>query len=117
MSRSNHIPQRESFEKELLQRIITYLEAHLSMQITVSLTASEFNLSKTALQRLFKTHLQQTFQQYLENLRMSRAIQLIYEGRGIKEIMFEVGYRHRSSFNKAFLKKFKHPPIYFRKRR
>lgn len=116
MGGTNHIPKKEeTFEERLIEQITRYLIENMRLSINVSKVASLFNISPSTLQRLFKKYLHHSFQHYLENLRISRARKLINEGWRIKEIMYEVGYKHRSTFNKAFLKKYHYPPSHFRR--
>jgi AraC-like DNA-binding protein len=46
---------------------------------------------------------------------MDKALQLLKEGKWIKEVIPATGYKNRSTFNNAFIKAFKHPPSYFKK--
>lgn len=114
-SGSNHIPkQEEGYEKKLVTKIASYLSEHIHESLKVSDVAAIFKLSTSTIQRLFKNHLHQTFQHYLEDMRMTKAMNLVKQGLRIKEVMYATGYKYRSTFNKAFLKKYNHPPGYFR---
>ncbi|MEO6868114.1 MAG: AraC family transcriptional regulator [Ginsengibacter sp.] len=116
MKGSNHIPQPiNTGEENLIEKIIQYLRAHVDIDLKVSVVANLFDISPATLQHLFKKYIHQSFQHYVEEIRMTLAFELLMQGKRIKEIMQATGYTYRSAFNKAFLKKFKHPPGYFRK--
>lgn len=114
MAGSNHIPKFPG-ENGLISRIARYINEHMKKDLTLTSVADHFGVSTSTLQNLVKKHLKQTFQKYLEDQRMAKAFSLVVEGRRIKEIMQVTGYKYRSTFNAAFLKKYKHPPKYFRK--
>lgn len=116
MKGSNHVPQPMSTgEERFLEKIVRHLLGHLHTDLRVGRVANHFEISPATLQHLFKEYRHQSFQHFVEEKRMTKAFELVMQGMRIKEIMQEAGYAYRSAFNKAFLKKFKHPPTYFRK--
>lgn len=116
MKGSNHVPQpTKTIEEKQIDKIIQFILSHLHTDLKVAVVANIFEISAATLQNLFNKYLHQSFQHFIEDKRMTRAFELLMQGRRIKEIMQQTGYAYRSAFNKAFLKKFKHPPSFFRK--
>ena len=71
-------------------------------------------LSVSTLQRAFQKRFGMSPKQYLLRLRMSRALELLAEGRySVKEIAFRCGFTDEKYFSRAFRKKYGHPPSYF----
>lgn len=115
MAGSNHIPKEQGYEKNLFYKIALYLEGHLQDSLSVKSIALQFNLSTPTLQQLFIKYGHKSVQHYIGDIRMQRAMKLIIAGGRIKEVMLQTGYRQRSTFYKAFIKKFRFPPGHFRK--
>ena len=93
-----------------------YVVEHLDTDLSAPVVAREFNFTLSTLHHLFKKYEEQTYQRFVEDTRMKRALYLITkEGRRVKEAMYATGYHNRSTFNAAFKRHFKHPPRHFRK--
>lgn len=59
--------------------------------------------SVRSLTRLFKTHLDLSFLQYLKMLRMVKAMELLMEtNKNVSEVAFEVGYSSIAAFSNTF---------------
>jgi AraC-like DNA-binding protein len=108
-------PNELFHEQNRLERIKKYIDDNLKGNLGAAIVAKKFELSVSSLLHIFKKHEQQTYQHYLENVRMKKAMELIKAGKWIQEIMDATGYKYRSTFHKAFKRKFKHPPGYFGK--
>jgi AraC-like DNA-binding protein len=79
--------------------------------------AVEFHLSPAYLQKLFKHETGFRMGEWLNELRLQRAAQLLESSYlSIKEITHTVGYEHPSSFIRAFERRFTQPPARYRKR-
>jgi AraC-like DNA-binding protein len=103
-------------EYNRVELIKHYVVEHLESDLSASVVANEFKISLSTLHHLFKKYGEQTYQRYVEEVRMNRAIYLITkEGFRINEAMYATGYRHRATFNAAFKRKFNHTPSHFRK--
>ncbi len=77
--------------------------------------ASEFNLSKSHLQHLFKAQTGLRLGHIIIEQRLDRAAQLLKStNMRIKEIAGAVGYEHTSSFIRAFERRFMQAPQAFR---
>lgn len=79
--------------------------------------ASEFNLSKSHLQHLFKRQTGLRLGQLLVEQKLQRAAHLLNNGNlRIKEIASAIGYEHTSSFIRAFERRFSEAPQTYRRR-
>ncbi len=103
-------------EYNRVEQVKKYIRKNIAADLRASVIAEKFELSISSLQRLFKSYEGVAYHQYLENTRMEIAHSLISKkGKRINEAMYATGYNHRSTFNHAFKKKFKHRPSHFRK--
>ena len=106
-------PYPEYNRVELVKR---YVVEHLESDLSAAAVAREYNFSLSTLHHLFKKYQGQTYQRYVEEMRMTRAFYLITkEGLRVGEAMYATGYHNRNAFNAAFKRKFKQPPGHFRK--
>ena len=97
-----------------IERIKEYILVNLSKDLSIGTVSGKFAMSASSLKRLFKKHTGSSYHQYVEGTRMEKAFELITKGQRTQQTMYATGYHYRSSFNKTFKKRFKHPPAYFR---
>jgi len=98
------------------KRVSELLEAIASGQpCSLERLASEFNLSKSHLQHLFKQQTGLRLGHTIIDHRLDRAAQLLKSTNlRIKEIAGAVGYEHTSSFVRAFERRFMRAPQAYR---
>jgi|SRR6185437_13674468 len=101
--------------KSRLERIKEYVLANLAADLSAGTVAEKFGLTESTLRYLFQSEEDESFHTYVERIRMNKAVQLLSEGKWVKEVMREAGYKNRSTFNNAFKKRFKHSPAFFKK--
>jgi transcriptional regulator GlxA family with amidase domain len=98
-----------------LERIMEYLSNNLSKNLSASAVAEHFEMSVSSLEHLFKENLGQTYHQYVEDMRMVTAFDLITkEGMRVQQAMYATGFKYKSTFNTCFKRKFGHAPSYFK---
>ncbi|MEG2197233.1 MAG: AraC family transcriptional regulator [Cellulosilyticaceae bacterium] len=86
-----------------LESILIYMNEHYTTSLTLSQVASDLNLSKYYLSKLFNTHLGYGFNEYLNHLRINLAKNLLLESHSsITSISYECGFENQRSFNRAF---------------
>ena len=107
--------EEHAHEKGRVEKIKEYLGGNLEKDLSMAVVATKFQLSVSSLQHIFKKYQQQSYRHYVESLRMAKALQLLREGKWVKEVFDATGYKNRATFNNAFKKTFKHSPSYFRK--
>jgi transcriptional regulator GlxA family with amidase domain len=96
--------------------VIDFMKANLHRKLTSKDLAEAADLSVSHLFRLFKAETRLTPKQYLIELRMARAGELITKSRlSMKEIMGQVGYDTYKNFLNRFKKSFRVSPSQYRK--
>lgn len=81
----------------------TFRESH--REIFLDEVAAVANLSKEAFCRYFKTRTRKSYINFLNEVRISRACQLLISNQlSIQQICFEVGFNNLSHFNRVFKK-------------
>lgn len=89
--------------QERAKRVIALLKENLAETPPLEAIARRVGCSPFHLSRIFSQEAGQTMTQYLRQLRMERAAQLLLEGRlKITAIALEVGYSSASHFSTAF---------------
>jgi AraC family L-rhamnose operon transcriptional activator RhaR len=84
-------------------QIIQYMEQTFAEELTLSLLTGLFQWSERHLQRLFKQHTGQTFNHYLQNLRIQKSCELLRHSQlNISMVAEAIGYKDMKSFNKLF---------------
>ena len=90
-----------------LTDIIRYLHEHYQTELLLDETARMFNMSVSAFCSFFKRYTGQTFVEFLNRLRISKACErLLTSDDDITSIGFECGFNNLSNFNRRF-KQFK----------
>lgn len=103
-------------EYSRVEQVKKYISENIAKDLSASIVSQRFELSVSSLQHLFKKYQGQSYHQYVEEVRMSKALYLITrEGKRINEAMYATGYKNRSTFRAAFKKKFNLRPSLFRK--
>jgi AraC-like DNA-binding protein len=97
-----------------VDRIKEYVSANLGNDLRMATVCRELQMNKYTLQHIFTPRQKETFHQYVERLRMEKALQLLAEGKWIKEVINAIGYNNRVTFNKAFKKRFHHTANYYK---
>lgn len=95
-----------------------HLARHLHEPIRLSLVASQVSrTSASHLARLFRQKYEMSFTDYLRELRMRRAAELLTNTtQPIRDIGTKVGYKDASRFAQHFKRRFEVPPRVYRKR-
>ena len=74
-------------------------------------------ISASSLQRPFEARFGISPKQYLNKLRMNRALELLMENKlSVKEIALVCGFSDEKYFSRAFKKKYGYPPSHFCKK-
>lgn len=96
---------------------VRYMNANFcDPQTDVKTVCAEAFISESSLQRAFAKYFGMSPKQYLINLRMNRALQLLTENElSVKEICFACGFTDEKYFSRAFKKKYNYPPSQLRK--
>jgi AraC-like DNA-binding protein len=86
-----------------LKPVLPYLYAHVSEQITLHNIAEKFGFSDRTLSRMFQSELSISFLQYVKQVRMVKAVELMLESNlTLSEIAYATGYLSISAFSNTF---------------
>lgn len=95
-------------------KIFQYITEHKA-EVTLSMVAEHFKLSKGYLSRYIKSRTGYTFSGLLQKLRLKEAAYLlINSGLSVEEIVFQVGYTDISNFYRVFKETYQMTPGEFR---
>ena len=89
---------------EHLYKAIMYINAHYFEEIDLEKLAQHVFVSTYYLSRLFRREMGVTFSDYLTKVRVSRAKELLMEGRTVEDVCGRVGYNDSNYFIKIFKK-------------
>ncbi|MEZ5503115.1 MAG: helix-turn-helix domain-containing protein [Halioglobus sp.] len=99
------IPFRE------LRAPVDYICRHFGNRISVDSLAKACNISVSALERRFRKHLNKTPHQYINEVRLANARQMLLETeKPVGVIALETGFADHSHFSRAYSKYFGMPP-------
>lgn len=98
-----------------VERVKEYVLANLATDLHIGIVAEKLGINKNTLRHLFKHQEGESYHDYVERMRMDKALQLLNKGKWVKEVMTATGYHNRGTFNNAFKKRYQYPAIYFKK--
>ena len=102
----------------LIEKILSYINANFSEELTLQLLANEFSISKNYLSKLFKVETGFGFSEYLTITRIKKAEHmLISTTMSISEIAFSCGFHDSNYFSYVFKKTNGNSPLQYRKKR
>jgi two-component system, response regulator YesN len=101
--------------KKLVDSIRHYLDQHYASEISLTTLSNLFHINSTHLSETFKNNIGQNFSDYLVNLRMENAKQLLKDKQlKIMDVANLVGYSNSGYFSTVFKKRFRQSPVEFR---
>lgn len=100
---------------EHLYKAIQYINAHYFEDLNLDILAQNVFVSSYYLSHLFRREMGVTFSDYLTKVRVSRAKELLMEGRSVEDVSECVGYRDGNYFIKIFKKYVGVTPSKYRK--
>ena len=105
-----------AIHSEKLKTVRDYMELHYMDAIAVSDLAKMCYFSEYHFMRFFKKHMNMTCMEFLNNLRLEKAVELLKDGNAsILEVSLSVGFHNLSYFHRAFKKKYRMTPGEFLK--
>jgi AraC-like DNA-binding protein len=88
---------------ERLRRACDYINDHAHQEITRNAVAEVVHMSVSGFSRFFKSHTGMTFQEFVADVRISRAcLLLVTSDLPITDISLECGFADLSTFNRTF---------------
>lgn len=90
---------------EATQQVIELVRKDYTQDLTLKMVADALHLNAVYLGQLFKKEMHSSFSQYLNQVRIKKAQQLLlYSNQNINEIADEIGYNNTNYFSKMFKK-------------
>ena len=109
--------KKDEHENRLVRRAQEYIQENYRRDLSLDELSKELDISPYYFSKLFKEETGSNFVEYLTNLRMSRAQELLKDERcSMKEICLEVGYSDPNYFSRIFKKNFSVTPTEYRER-
>lgn len=91
--------------KETVEEIRVWIKNHYSEHITLKETAEKFFINRSHLARLFKEVSGQTFNEFLTEVRMEKACELLGNQKyNLEDVARLTGYEDKKYFQKVFVK-------------
>lgn len=87
-----------------IQKALEYIHSHYAEDLTRDSVASAVFLSTAYFSRLFREKMGQSFIDYLTEIRMAKAAELLKTNMRIEVVAKKVGYLNRNQFSKNFLR-------------
>ena len=97
---------RPAISDERIRRMLTFIENHLSEELSVEDLAEQFFISKYHMMRLFHQETGFTVHSYLSHRRLLYARELMNGGMRATEACYRCGFRSYSSFTRSYGKYF-----------
>ena len=109
----NVLPE-EGTPADKLKNVLDYIEIHYAQTILVEELAKICCFSEYHFMRFFKKHMNMTSVEYVNNVRLEKAVELFEQGNtSILEVSLSVGFHNLSYFHRAFKNKYGMTPRSF----
>ena len=101
-----------SLDKVFIEKVLNHINSNIANpNLNVELLATQLNLSRSQFYRKIKALTNQTANEFLRNIRLQKAKQIIENGNtNIGEVCYKVGFSSPSYFTKCFKSHFKMLP-------
>lgn len=104
-------------KNNVVEKTITYIEAHLEEELSLEIIAKELNYSKFYIARTFAEQTNCTVYKYIQGRRMTIAAkQLVETEKPMIEIAYEAHYNSQQAFTMAFHRVYQCTPQSYRKK-
>ena len=114
---ANISTKKDEHENHLDRQALKYIQENFQKDLSLDALSKELDISPYYFSKLFKEETGSNFVEYLTNLRMERAKELLKdESRSMKEICMEVGYSDPNYFSRIFKKNLGVTPTEYRER-
>ncbi len=109
--------EKTSKSKDIIKNVKRYIQKNYSTDISLELLSSKMFISPSYLSYLFKKVEGQSYSNYLKNIRLNRAKELLINNDSLKvfEVCYMVGYKEYKYFSQQFKKAFGMNPTEIRK--
>lgn len=112
-----YVPSINKSGSKRLETVLQYIQNNYTRKLLVSEVAELIYLSPSAFSHYFKKHTLKSFANYLMELRLGKAAQLLqHTDMPISSICLESGFQNTSHFNRCFNRHYGTTPLKFRRR-
>lgn len=101
-------------EPELLEQVLSFIEAHMGEPVTLEDTARHFWVSESKISQIFRQKMGSSFHHCVTQRRLIEAKSLIVQGLPLSEVQGRVGFSDYSTFFRAFKREYGISPSEFR---
>lgn len=110
-ARSHHLEYLSApFSNEKIVQIMSYINEHLTQELTIDTLSAHFFISKYHMMRLFKAETGCTIGSYISHKRLLVAKDAIANLVPVTQACFDCGYRDYSAFSRAYKSVFGESP-------
>ena len=106
--------KKQASERDLFAQAMAYMNRNLNNPISIGEIAGELGISASAVQKLFAAKANTTMVKYFAALRLTRAKQLLENGKSISETADALGFSSPSYFSRWFKKEAGLPPSQYK---
>ncbi len=117
LASEGYAPTLNTYSGERVNNVFRYVSMHFDQDIKISQLAQLTHMTETSFSRFFKMITGETFMEYVNNIRISRACAMLAEQKekSISQIAGESGFKSSTHFNRMFLIKKGCTPTHFRR--
>ncbi len=115
LHRGKLVPLEHASMDDKTLQVLDWIKANYHQEFTIGEVADQFQLSSRTLSRKIKQITHQSFNNYLHQVRINQAMQLLqYSDLSVTDIAFNVGYSDSNYFSTKFKKIMNKSPSEFR---
>ena len=112
-----YVPSVNKNSSRRMEVVLQYIQANYSRKLLVAEVAEKVYMSPSAFSHYFKKHTLKSFANYLMEMRLGKAAQLLQHTElSVSEVSLQSGFQNVSHFNRCFNKCYQTTPLKFRKR-
>lgn len=116
LKNGSSVPESSIRTDPQMQQVLSYINGHLSENLSIDTLAGAFFLSPSRLMHRFKEHAGCTVHQYVLQKRLTQAASLIELGQSVTHAAQQAGFSDYSAFLRAFRRQYGCLPSEIRKR-
>ncbi|HWJ77555.1 MAG TPA: AraC family transcriptional regulator, partial [Niallia sp.] len=98
-----NIGVEKQYKLSTVEKVIAYIQNNYTKDLSLSEVADYFHLSESYVSKLVKEHLKSSFKNYVNQLKVEKAKQLLLSGKYmVAEVGEMVGYKNVNTFIRIF---------------
>jgi len=98
----NRLTVTESTNTTVMKQMIDFIDRHYAEPLRLETMADLFNYNSGYLGKMFKNHTGESFNTYLDNVRIEQSIIMLQEGYKVHQVAERVGYANVDYFHSKF---------------